>query len=309
MQAYNVKKNQNIFDVAIAVHGSVEGVFDLMVNNEDLSFATVLQEGDVIYWDEDFVIYDSIVSALADDNIVPVNGERNVYYKPTNEPLICCIQVSADDSDLTLTMAGDGNMIVDWGDNTELETIALQPTTQKYKHYFDNLVGNRIVKLYGSFNLKTWDMSPINGALFLMQPLIVDEIISKANSIPLQGLLLCKGTYLVDLEEMEISTLEPIQDMSLSDLQLINNTYPDDDVLNNYLIYLAKNNNERRNCRVVLDVQPSGEYKEPDKDSNGNYVITTGMEAIYVITHEAAWNESGPWQFIINDTVYSGEES
>ena len=70
-----------------------------------------------------------------------------------------------------------------------------------------------------------------------------------------------------------------------------------------------KHNNQRRNCKVILDTQPSGTYKEPLKDSNGNYVITTGMEAIYVITHETAWNEAGSWSFDINGTIYQYENS
>ena len=86
------------------------------------------------------------------------------------------------------------------------------------------------------------------------------------------------------LADMSLSSLAPIQDMSLSNLELRNIDYTEDTVINEYLIYIAKHNNKRRNCKVILDTQPSGTYKEPLKDSNGNYVITTGMEAIYVIT-------------------------
>ena len=97
--------------------------------------------------------------------------------------------------------------------------------------------------------------------------------------------------------------------MSLSNLELTNIDYTEDTVINDYLIYIAKHNNQRRNCKVILDIQPSGTYKEPPKDSNGNYVITTGMEAIYVITHETAWNEAGSWSFDINGTIYQYENS
>jgi len=71
------------------------------------------------------------------------------------------------------------------------------------------------------------------------------------------------------------------------------------------LIYLATHNNERRNCIIELDVMPGGVYQEPKKDSNGNYIITSGMEAIYVIIHEIAWNEAGSWVFNINGIEYS----
>ena len=113
----------------------------------------------------------------------------------------------------------------------------------------------------------------------------------------------------VKLADMSLSSLAPIQDMSLSNLELRNIDYTEDTVINDYLIYIAKHNNQRRNCKVILDTQPSGTYKEPLKDSNGNYVITTGMEAIYVITHETAWNEAGSWSFDINGTIYQYENS
>ena len=79
MQVYKVKRNQNIFDVAVSTHGSIEGIFDLLINNPDLSFHSQLKEGEEIYWDEEFIIYDSIVNTLQAEHIVPANGERHVY--------------------------------------------------------------------------------------------------------------------------------------------------------------------------------------------------------------------------------------
>ena len=152
-------------------------------------------------------------------------------------------------------------------------------------------------------------MSTINGLIMPTTPLVVDEIISEKNNISLQGLFLFKGTYLVKLSNMSISSLLSIQDMSLEVLELKNIDYYNQSVINDYLIYIATHNNQRRNCKVILDIQPSGEYKEPIRDDGGNYIITTGMEAIYVITHEPAWNESGSWLFNINGTIYQYENS
>lgn len=308
MQVYNVTKGQNLFDVALSCHGSIEGVFDLLINNDELSFESKLKEGDELYWDEDFVINSTIVDTLSGDlNIVPANGERHVYYKHITEPLACIITVSEEDPSIMLKMAGDGVITVDWGDNTELEAITLQPTMKTYQHFFDNEVEQRTVRLYGSFNLKTWDLSSINGLFLPVKPIVVDEVTASKNKLSMQGLFLFSGTYSVTLTGLSLSSLDMIRDMSLSELVLTGNEYVTDDVLNDYLIYVAKHNNERRNCKVTLDVQPSGEYKEPSKDSSGNYVIETGMEAIYVITHEDAWNEAGAWVFDINGTIYQYE--
>ena len=304
METYKVTNNQNIFDVAIDIYGSIEGIFDLLISNPDLSFDSKLYDGQTLLWDKDFVINSSIVSSLHTDNAIPINGERNVYYKNIEADLKCVIQMGESASDISLNLSGDGEMIIDWGDNSEIQTIQLQPTLQLYQHYFDNEADVRTIRLYGDFNIKTWDMSTIHGLVLPTQPIIVDEVIISKNIVPLHGLFLFNGIYYVKINDIPITDLSPIKNMSLSYLELKGISYSSEDVLNDYLKYLAKHNNQRRNCNVVIDTQPSGEYKEPDKDENGSYLITSGMEAIYVITHEAAWNESGPWIFNINGTIY-----
>lgn len=304
METYKVINNQNIFDVAIDIYGSIEGIFDLLISNPDLSFDCKLYDGQTLLWDKDFVINSSIVSSLHTDNAIPINGERNVYYKNIEADLRCVIQMGESASDISLNLSGDGEMIIDWGDNSEIQTIQLQPTLQLYQHYFDNEADVRTIRLYGDFNIKTWDMSTIHGLVLPTQPIIVDEVIISKNIVPLHGLFLFNGIYYVKINDIPITDLSPIKNMSLSYLELKGISYSSEDVLNDYLKYLAKHNNQRRNCNVVIDTQPSGEYKEPDKDENGSYLITSGMEAIYVITHEAAWNESGPWIFNINGTIY-----
>ena len=49
-------------------------------------------------------------------------------------------------------------------------------------------------------------------------------------------------------------------------------------------------------------------YREPDRDTEtGRYRIASGMEAVWVILHEEAWNEGGAWKFIIDDITYTVE--
>lgn len=85
MQVYKVKRNQNIFDVAVSTHGSIEGIFDLLINNPDLSFHSQLKEDEEIYWDEEFIIYDSIVNTLQSEHIVPANG-NDMYITKVQQP-------------------------------------------------------------------------------------------------------------------------------------------------------------------------------------------------------------------------------
>lgn len=221
----------------------------------------------------------------------------------------CIIQVDASSAVVELQLAGDGDVVVDWGDNSDLEHLQLETILGKYTHFFDNETDSRTIRLYGNFNLKIWDMSTINGVVLPVEPLIVDEVVIKKNNIPLDGLFLFKDTYSIVMDNISISSLSPIQNMSLSYLELQEIDYISDKTLDEYLIYIAQHNNQRRNCTVTLDKMPSGVYQEPHKDSDGNYVITTGMEAIYVITHEDAWNEAGEWVFNICGTTYQYENS
>lgn len=77
--------------------------------------------------------------------------------------------------------------------------------------------------------------------------------------------------------------------------------------LDEYLIALVRHYEERRNCNIILTMQPSGSYEEPRKDENGRYIITSGMEAVWIITHEEAWNSAGFWKFQIKDQIYTTE--
>ena len=309
MKVYKVKSNQNIFDIAIALYGSIEGTFDLLVNNSWLSFDSVLKQGQELYWNEDFVVFKNIVETLDADGVVPVNGERHVYYKDTSSDLRCVIEISPDYDMFELCMSGDGEMVVDWGDNSDLETIILTPNINKYTHYFNNSVNNRDIRLYGKFSIRTWDMSTISGLVLPTQPLVVDEVETKENKLSLQGLFLFSGTYSVKIDGATIGDLSPIKDMSLSTLELVNIDYDTEDVLNSYLKYIVSHHNKRRNCVVTLNTIPSGVYQEPNRGDDGNYIITSGMEAVYVITHEEAWNESGAWVFNICGKTYQYENT
>ena len=310
MQVYKVTNGQNIYDVALAVYGAIEGIFDLLLNNPELSFETQLKGGDELYWDEEYVIDDNVIDIINDDiHIIPANSARSVYYRQIDDPLYCLIVLNSSNDRIELRLAGDGELVVDWGDNSQKESFVLQPTIQSYEHYFDNTVENRAIKLCGSFNIKSWDLSPISGMLLPIQPFIVNEVVSEYNNLSLAGLLLFKDTYSVSLSGMTLDNLNCIRNMSLSDLTLCNNKYSSNAVINDYLIYIAQHNNQRRACKVDLDVIPDGTYQEPEKDENGNYLIQTGMEAIYVITHEDAWNEAGSWKFDINGTIYKYENN
>lgn len=74
MKQYTVKSGQNIYDVAMTLFGSIEGVLDLLVNNQDLSYESNLVAGQQLSYDEDFVINQDIVDWFGSNHVVVKNG-------------------------------------------------------------------------------------------------------------------------------------------------------------------------------------------------------------------------------------------
>lgn len=309
MKTYNTKLNQNIFDVAVQLYGSIEGVFYLMAYNDNISFDTVFAEGDEVNYDESGTLNEDVINYLSNNSVYIANSERHVYYKECDEYEVANIIMPSSEESAVLKISGDGFILIDWGDNTPIETITLSSVVSEHLHYFDNLIDDdRNIRIYGEkFGIKVWDMTPTKGNLYLLDRIFVDEFICNGMNTIIDSFRLFSGTYNISLSNMHLNDLMPIRDLSLSSLTLSNNYYYKSGAIDDYLKYIAYNNNSRRDCRVIINGDVSGEYKEPAKNSSGTYIINTGMEAIYVITHEQSWNSAGAWEFNINNNIYKYE--
>lgn len=291
MATYKVTTNQNIFDVALLLYGSIEGLFDLLISNEWLDMETDLVSGMELEYHDYFVVNDGMKSAMNTKNLIPANRERHVYLKHPAEELVFLCDIDAEEYSVSFIVSGSGSMLIDWGDNTDLETVQLAVEQQIVEHYFDNVTEKRRIKVYGNFQIIKLDTTKIGGALKLMRPMTVDEYTSHSNSYPLQGLFLFDGTVSVDLRGCHIDNLLPIGDMSLQILDLRNVSFADISVLDEYLQYIVSNYGNRRNCTVYLTSEPTEK----------------GMAAIETILGEDAWNEAGNWVFNIKDKTYTRE--
>lgn len=292
MPKYKVKGSQTLFDIALHLYGTIEGLFDLLISNPKLSMATDLIAGQELEYHEDFIINQGIVDKFAEENIVIVNGERHVYYKPIEKDLVAIIKVPSELDVEEFSISGEGTMFVDWGDNSNIEPISLSHNQTPISHYFDNIVDERRVKIYGDFAVLCLNISKLKGDIYLTRPLVVDEFICQSNDNALQGLFLFKGTYLVNLKKMVISDLSPIYDMSLMTLDLRGARFQNPQVLNDYLVHIRENYGNRRACKVYLDSEPSEE----------------GMKAISEIIAEPEWNTPDKWEFYINDTIITAPD-
>ena len=79
MGSYRITAGQNLYDVALHLYGSIEGVVDLLISNPNLSFDTTLAAGQELVYTDDFVIRADVVTYNELHGIVPANGERHVY--------------------------------------------------------------------------------------------------------------------------------------------------------------------------------------------------------------------------------------
>lgn len=289
MATYIVKQAQNIWDIAISLYGSVEGVFDLLISNPEIGMKTDLPPGMGLEYHPDFVINRGVVDWIGTNVGTPANKERNVYFNNSESPLKAIGLVPESEEYVCFSMCGQGVMIVDWGDNSGLQPVTLTNTVSVIEHYFDNTVSSRRLKFYGDFEIEVLDFTKFAGTLYPVAPITVDEFVSHANRGLLTGLLLFKGTNKVDLRYSNISSLDPVADMSLQSLDLRDARFASVDVLDDYLEYLVTNHGTRRGCTVYLSSQPT----------------ERGMTAINTLISSEEWNSQHPWSFIINDTTYT----
>lgn len=292
MAIHKVKPNQNIWDVSVQLYGTIEGVFDLLISNPQINMLTELSPGMELKYHDFFKLNESIISGLAKDNLVPANGDRHVYYKGTDKPLIFIISVLPNLEYIDFSVSGKGNMLIDWGDNTDLESIELSDISNRLQHYFDNTVDARKVKIYGNFDILSLDTTLMNGDLYTIRPITVNEFISRTNDHSLKGLFLFENTVKVDLQGMTITDLSPIYDMSLQELNLRNVNFDSVSVLDEYLTYIVNNYRMRQSCKVYLSERPS----------------EIGMEAIETILNKPEWNTDGQWEFIFDYLEVEPEE-
>lgn len=311
MGKYIVIQGQNIYDVALHIYGSVEGVTDLLVNNESVSFDTDLKAGDELVYSDDYQISKEVTAYYKIHGITPASGEQHVYPKVFSLPKTIEVYMSAKEIGVEFSVSGNGKIELDWGDNSEVQTITLSDKITVFSHLFDSTIGNkRHVSMYMKGYIKQLDISGLRPIkLYILKSISIERFVLNNATLSIDSLPMLESAFGVSLDGLKTNDLTPLLElknlMSLSLMQIIYRQ----PTIDAYLIGLVRQHDNRRNCKVMMTVQPSGEYREPTKDSNNRYQLTSGMEAIWVLTHEPAWNEGGIWEFIINETTYKYEQN
>ena len=308
MGKYKVIAGQNIYDIALHIYGSIEGIVDLMMCNTDLSLDTTLKVGDELIYSDDFIINADVVAYNEMHGIVPSNGEHHVYPKVFTRPLAVAFSLPTQILSVQCSVSGVGTLEIDWGDNSDTEVITLTDKLQLLKHIFDNKVRKRRrIRWFTDAYFKQVDWSELQPtSVVILRPLPIEELTIKDATLTLDSLQMVTGIYSLNLSGLTSGNLKPLVEcrklmtLNLTDARI------KPTVLDEWLIAMVERYGNRRNCEVTLTAVPTGTYQEPARNADtGRYNITSGMEAIWIITHEESWNGGGKWKFIINDKEYT----
>lgn len=310
MGSYKVIAGQNIYDVALHIHGSVEGITDLLVNNELLSLDDDLQAGDMLFYTDGYRINEEVVAYYQTHGITPASGELHVYPKSFSLPPTVELYLSNEAISTGFSVSGRGKLEIDWGDNSVAEAVNVDGNSLRLSHLFDSPVGGkRKVSLYMEGRFQAFDFTELQPlALYIFRPVYVERFVLKNAALGIESLPLLSGVFELCLDGLRTDELTPLLELKgLMSLSLCGTVFRQP-VIDAYLTGLVERHDNRRSCKVAFDCQPSGEYREPRKDANGRYMVSSGMEAVWVLTHEPAWNEGAPWEFVVNDKIYKYEQ-
>ena len=308
MGKYRVIAGQNLYDIALHIYGSIEGIVDLMMCNTDLSLDTTLKVGDELIYSDDFIINADVVAYNEMHGIVPSNGEHHVYPKVFTKPLAAAFSLPTALLNAQSSVSGIGTLEIDWGDNSDTEIVTLTDKPRILKHTFDSKVRKRRrVRWFTDAYIKQVDWSGLKpNSVVILRPLPIEELTIKDATLTLDSLQMVNDIYSLDISGLSCGNLKPLVEcrglmqLNLTDARI------KPTVLDEWLIAMVERYGNRRNCEVTLTTVPTGVYQEPTRDEQtGRYIFTSGMEAIWVITHEESWNEGVKWKFIINEKEYS----
>lgn len=307
MATYTVKVGQNIFDIALSLYGSIEGILDLFACNPNLSFDSEIKDGDNLQYTDNYYEDSTVLDYFKTHSIVPANQIGNIYFKNQSQ-LRMVIFIDHKLSDFHFKISGSGTINIDWGDNTPIESIDLSSTLQKISHIKNNeLFDDRKISLYGDFKIYNLDFSNIPPLkIYITTPIYTESITilgaSKLENIDFLNLIDQSVLIDIDLVHSKLSNLFPL--INLKHAKSINLSYSNikQSAIDQYLISLVKNYGIRRNCTVNLYgvIEPSGIYQRPESIREPK----TGMEAIWVIVNEHK-ESSGPWKFILTNNTYT----
>lgn len=223
MAQYKVRSGQNIYDVALTLHGSVEGIFDLLASNDWLNMETRLTYGMILNYHEEFAINKSIVIWLKDNGVLVKNGEhiydhfdvekfikqhiatyhptiinslselssdeQNMYWEALYTPRMV-IHQQGSTTNFTICLKVNTHIIIDWGDYSAPQIIEGEEELE-VEHCYKG-TGKHVITLYGDFECSKLDFRKINGIYYPLGTIYTDEFASAIDNEDLKKLIITK---------------------------------------------------------------------------------------------------------------------
>jgi len=280
MDKYIVARQQNIWDVALAVHGTIEGVFDLLVSNPWLSINTDLTKDIELNYHSDYILNSDMVAAIKEKGFTPANGYREVYFTENLEPLRFVIKVDKGVETINFSIRCLQDIKINWGDGNSLETYYFTNTNQlegsqnevnfdaisklKISHTYSDISTVKNIKIYSgeqsegfydAFRIDVLDISELQGIIYPLREFYINKLIAQNTKINLMGVNLYKqnvmtldfsGSYLygdpfINLEKFNVVTLI-----------LHNASFESTDILDNLLKRLESAWNKNKIWHLVI---------------------------------------------------------
>lgn len=206
MPQYTVRSGQNIYDVALTLHGSVEGIFDLLTSNSWLTMETTLKSGMILTYHDEFAVNKNITMWLRENGVLVRNGEhvynyldiedcvkahlqsyhkdkydavssmspdeQNMYWEGLCRPRMV-IHQQGQLSTIIMKLKPNKHLIIDWGDYSDPQIID-DVKEQEVEHCYKGL-GTHIITFYGDFDFELLDFTEVNGVYYPLGVITADH--------------------------------------------------------------------------------------------------------------------------------------
>lgn len=256
METYKVRAFQNLFDVALHLHGSIEGLFDLLLSNPDLNMTSDLQPDQMLNYHKEFVLNADIVQQLQEKSLVPINGQREV------EPILMddapCIyaRTHSNACNAKISLSGRGSACVDWGDGSCPEHMVLRDTPSAFRHIYAGGVpqeeSSYAIKVYGTLDLDALDLSELPATVYIIRELPCRELKCQGYIGDLQFIPLLKKLTNIDVRHSIMPNLATFNDCDFRNIDMSEVVFASSSALADFLEYRLANHRSTGTSNIII---------------------------------------------------------
>lgn len=305
MSTYTVQTNQSVFDVAMAIHGTIDGLADILVNNKGLNLVDDIEAGEEIVFTSIITLNKPVVDFLDSKGIVVANNGLDVKFQQPLHPIIASLSINKSSSIFEFTKT-DGDIYIDWGDESDIELFT--SSTKHVYHQFDISVAEKDerfnIRIFGDKSTSLGDVEVISTTVescILYRSVSMTGYIDGSEIENPEFISLADGIKHISLANATsgdfgfLGRIETIRELYLE----TKNTTPES--IDSLFKTIVNEYGGRLPASIKTKIAPNGKYQAP-KD---NLPPKTGMEAVWVLINSEQWNtETHRWKIEIDGIEY-----